>query len=159
MEGVNNNTNQKFLRIFWDLAATNSKVQTRAAATLIRSLDFCQEKFGEEEFCPELAYSLQRLVAGVGSSTHSSRIGFSLALTEVWYLVMLSDFQLLSHFSLVTIEEVVEKILEEHAGDTKSKSETRDNSFGIIFGSLSILRSGRLKKLWEVGFVVILSHF
>lgn len=91
MEDVNN-TNQKFLRIFWDLSA-NTKSQIKAAATLVRSLDFCQDKFEKENngtgYCPELAYSLKRVIGGTGASTHNSRVGFSIALAEVRQILTL----------------------------------------------------------------------
>lgn len=86
MEDVNN-TNQKFLRIFWDLSSDSGKTQTKAVATLIRSLAYCQERHEKEtkdkSFCSEVEYSLNRLISGTGSSTQSSRLGFSLALAEV----------------------------------------------------------------------------
>lgn len=90
------------LELFWNLSATSKKDRIDASVKLISTLDHFQSQFTAQPSSEEddgdrddaedrletfnaqdVSYSIRRLVRGLASPRESSRIGFSVALTEV----------------------------------------------------------------------------
>ena len=99
--------NQRFMQLFWDLAALKPELQVSAAQSLLHVLEAAQARtlthpsttdalqeggphpltgavHRPRDFSDELDYAVTRLVRGLASSRDGARKGFSLALTEVW---------------------------------------------------------------------------
>jgi DNA polymerase phi len=77
----------KFFDFFWELSSVESTVRNKAAIALVQTLVTRQKDFHSTDpqqlYCPELAYSITRLVRGLASNREGARQGFVLALTEV----------------------------------------------------------------------------
>lgn len=116
---------KQILDFFWKLASDNENDRVEAAVGL---LDTLIKTESEEDW----EYSFNRLVKGLSSPRGSSRIGFSMALTEL--LNVRSD--------KITIQKYVEA-LKEHtkiAGKVKGHEE-RALNFGRLFGIQSLANS------------------
>ena len=96
------------LPLFWDLSSADKKQRLDASVKLISTLENFQASFErkspeedtsssnseEDPFeldsmldslnAPDVVYSIRRLVRGLASPRESSRLGFAVALTEVW---------------------------------------------------------------------------
>eukprot|EP01125_Pyxidicula_operculata_P012838 TRINITY_DN4231_c0_g1_i1.p1 TRINITY_DN4231_c0_g1~~TRINITY_DN4231_c0_g1_i1.p1 ORF type:complete len:1287 (+),score=379.66 TRINITY_DN4231_c0_g1_i1:74-3934(+) len=130
----------RFLQLFWDLSSVDDRVRENAAASLITSLDSFQSKYTDVEksgniYCPELVYTLDRLTKGLSSSRDGARQGFALALTEIL------------RFPVVNYSTFVQQLIQvHHPNQDMSGAEIRDHLFGIVFGGMSLVRSGRIQK-------------
>jgi len=84
------------LPLFWNLSSASKDERIDASVKLISALEHFQNQFEpstpEEDEDPdalelfnaqEVSYSIRRLIRGLASSRESSRLGFSVALTEV----------------------------------------------------------------------------
>lgn len=136
---------KQFLQCFWDLAAVDEEVRSKAVASLIHFIgqekdtgdDSASESESSEPVDPKaarLAYSLKRLVGGLASSRDAARQGFAVALTT-----LLKTFK--EDVSLSEVWEKVESLLN---AEGASKQEERDVLFGRLFAILALVRSGRL---------------
>ncbi|KAJ2917228.1 hypothetical protein MD484_g3188, partial [Candolleomyces efflorescens] len=84
----------------------------------------------------DVAYSIRRLVRGLASPRESSRLGFSVALTE-----------LLSRIETVTCQQIVNLILSSSKTQgSMNGQEERDMLFARLFGFMSVIRSGLLVR-------------
>lgn len=85
------------LEYFWHLSAAGKKERLDASAQLIGALETFQAQFEpsssksadappndqlDTRNAPDVAYAIKRLVRGLASPRESSRLGFSVALTE-----------------------------------------------------------------------------
>lgn len=91
------------LPLFWNLSSSSKKERIDASVKLISSLEQFQEQFAKDSSdtsedesqeddkidpldkynAHDVSYSVRRLVRGLASPRESSRLGFSVALTEV----------------------------------------------------------------------------
>jgi DNA polymerase phi len=82
------------LECFWDLSATDKAKRLDASERLVDALEKFQAQHQipedddgvndlERNNAPDVAYAIKRLVRGLASPRESSRLGFSVALTEV----------------------------------------------------------------------------
>ena len=89
------------LPLFWNLSSASKKERIDSSVKLVSSLEQFQARFsyssenseGEDEEdsidpldkynAPDVSYSIRRLIRGLASPRESSRLGFSVALTEV----------------------------------------------------------------------------
>ncbi|KAI6036062.1 DNA polymerase phi-domain-containing protein [Pisolithus microcarpus] len=125
------------LPLFWDLSSASKKERVDASVKLISALEQFQinhaptqegsdtEDGGGDALdllnSPDVSYSIRRLVRGLASPRESSRLGFSVALTE-----------LLSRINTVTCTQVGQ--------------EERDVLFARLFGLTAVIRSGLLVR-------------
>lgn len=72
--------------LYDDLASNDEEVRIKAAEALVNKI-LQGEKSGNPEKGTDLLYALKRLVKGLSSGRESARLGFSVALTEVSFLV------------------------------------------------------------------------
>ncbi|KAF9069832.1 DNA polymerase phi-domain-containing protein [Rhodocollybia butyracea] len=142
------------LPLFWHLSSSSKKDRIDASVKLISSLEHFQAHFeasspseeddGSDEKPDDLealnaqdvSYSVRRLIRGLASPRESSRLGFSVALTE-----------LLSRLDTVTSSQVFALIMDA----TKSQGsmtgqEERDVLFARLFGMTAIIQSGLLVR-------------
>ncbi|KAI5982996.1 DNA polymerase phi-domain-containing protein [Pisolithus marmoratus] len=85
---------------------------------------------------PDVSYSIRRLVRGLASPRESSRLGFSVALTE-----------LLSKINTVTCTQIVSLISDSTKKQgSMSGQEERDIHFARLFGLTAVIRSGLLVR-------------
>lgn len=140
------------LPLFWDLSSASKKERVDASVKLISALEQFQinhvppqegsdtEDGGGDALdllnSPDVSYSIRRLVRGLASPRESSRLGFSVALTE-----------LLSRINTVTCTQVVSLI----SDSTKKQGsmtgqEERDVLFARLFGLTAVIRSGLLVR-------------
>jgi len=92
------------LSLFWDLSSASKKERINATVKLVSSLEKFQAQHAPPKISPgseddgenvgptdgldalnahDVAYSIRRLIRGLASPRESSRLGFSVALTEV----------------------------------------------------------------------------
>ncbi|VDB99939.1 unnamed protein product [Peniophora sp. CBMAI 1063] len=84
----------------------------------------------------DVSYSIRRLVRGLASPRESSRLGFSVALTE-----------LLARINTVTCSQILAFVLDaSQIGSSLSGQEERDMLFARLFGITAIIRSGLLVR-------------
>ncbi|KAL4076956.1 DNA polymerase phi-domain-containing protein [Scleroderma yunnanense] len=140
------------LPLFWNLSSASKKDRVDASVRLISALEQFQSNHapwedpgsdGEEGGdaldllnSPDVSYSIRRLVRGLASPRESSRLGFSVALTE-----------LLSRINTVTCTQVLSLI----SDSTKKQGsmtgqEERDVLFARLFGLTTVIRSGLLVR-------------
>ncbi|KAI6005472.1 DNA polymerase phi-domain-containing protein [Pisolithus albus] len=141
------------LPLFWDLSSASKKERVDASVKLITALaQFQSNHVPPQEGSdtedggggdaldllnsPDVSYSIRRLVRGLASPRESSRLGFSVALTE-----------LLSRINTVTCTQVVSLI----SDSTKKQGsmtgqEERDVLFARLFGLTAVIRSGLLVR-------------
>ncbi|KAF9264758.1 hypothetical protein L218DRAFT_899775 [Marasmius fiardii PR-910] len=143
------------LPLFWHLSSASRDERLDASIKLISALEQFQNQHeipspaSDEEEDPvktdtldimnaqDVSYSLRRLIRGLASPRESSRLGFSVALTE-----------LLSRLNTVTTLQVVSLISEiTKAQGASTGQEERDILFARLFGLTSIIQSGLLVRL------------
>lgn len=156
------------LPLFWDLSSASKKDRIDASVKLISALEQFQlshvpkdtgsdsEEGGDALDLlnsPDVSYSIRRLVRGLASSRESSRLGFSVALTEVRFAfpsyagIHYMSLQLLSRINTVTCSQIVSLI----SDSTKKQGsmmgqEERDVLFARLFGLTAVIRSGLLVR-------------
>ncbi|EFA77551.1 DNA polymerase V family protein [Heterostelium album PN500] len=145
------------LQCFYDIVSADESTRIKGISTLILTLAELQEDFKPEdhtsvlryvpkvmenrvkdinsEFSPELNYSLQRLVGGLASSRDITKMGFSLALSE-----------LLNSLPVISISWFIRYLTT--AMDTTGASgfSEREALFGRMFGLMAVIKSGRIDK-------------
>jgi DNA polymerase phi len=122
--------NKKLLDFFWQLAKDNENVRVEAAVGL---LDTLIQNNSEEDW----DYTFNRLIKGLPSPNGSSRIGFSMALTELLNV----------RAENITISKYIET-LKEHtnaSGNLKGHEERAQN-FGRLFGIQSLTNSQLIQQ-------------
>ncbi|KAJ3735465.1 DNA polymerase phi-domain-containing protein [Lentinula guzmanii] len=142
------------LPLFWHLSSSSKKDRIDASVKLISSLEHFQAQFetpspseedeGSDEKpdaldslnAQDVSYSVRRLIRGLASPRESSRLGFSVALTE-----------LLSRIDTVTCSQIFTLIMDA----TKSQGsmtgqEERDVLFARLFGMTAIIQSGLIVR-------------
>ncbi|KAG7092382.1 hypothetical protein E1B28_008739 [Marasmius oreades] len=143
------------LPLFWHLSSASRDERLDASVKLIYALEQFQNQHkapspaSDEEVEPtkidtldvmnaqDVSYSLRRLIRGLASPIESSRLGFSVALTE-----------LLSRLDTVTCSQISLLILEiTKAQGASTGQEERDILFARLFGFTSIIQSGLLVRL------------
>lgn len=154
------------LELFWNLSSSTKKDRLDASVKLVSTLDHFQSQFipppsSEEDDvednletfnAQDVSYSIRRLVRGLASPRESSRIGFSVALTEVCLLKtyltpMIEFYQLLSRLNSVTCSQIVSLILESSKSQgNMTGQEERDLMFARLFGLSSVIQSGLLVR-------------
>ncbi|KAG9106129.1 DNA-directed DNA polymerase, partial [Ceratobasidium sp. 392] len=148
------------LPLFWHLSSASTEERLDASVKLITSLEQFQEskaavtKESEEEEYSEadstededgsklvaelnsedVKYALRRLIRGLASPRESSRLGFSVALTE-----------LLTRLNTVDAAGIISSILEASVTNGSMKGqEVRDTLFARLFGLTAVIQSGLL---------------
>ncbi|KAJ3738836.1 DNA polymerase phi-domain-containing protein, partial [Lentinula detonsa] len=142
------------LPLFWHLSSSSKKDRIDASVKLISSLEHFQAQFeapspseedeGSDEKpdaldslnAQDVSYSVRRLIRGLASPRESSRLGFSVALTE-----------LLSRIDTMTCSQIFTLIMDA----TKSQGsmtgqEERDVLFARLFGMTAIIQSGLIVR-------------
>ncbi|KAG6331293.1 hypothetical protein ID866_7798 [Astraeus odoratus] len=147
------------LPLFWNLSSASKKDRIDASVKLVSALEQFQASHAPQHIAPadvgsdaedvagggdaldllnspDVSYSIRRLVRGLASPRESSRLGFSVALTE-----------LLSRINTVTCAQVVSLI----SDSTKKQGsmtgqEERDVLFARLFGLTAVIRSGLLVR-------------
>lgn len=116
---------KQILDFFWKLASDNENARVEAAVGL---LDTLIKADSEDDW----NYTFNRLVKGLSSPRGASRIGFSMALTEL--LNVRSD--------KISIQQYIDKLQEHTAVSGKVKGhEERALNFGRLFGIQSLANS------------------
>jgi len=123
------------LDCFTALADNNEECRIEAGVRLLKHVFGKQGKFQDEGVCPELQYTLNRLVRGVASSRVTARKGFYAAFVG-----------LLSAFPFLTVEDVLAALKKELHSANSSKSEEADIYTGHILLYGALIRSGLLFK-------------
>ncbi|KAI6131878.1 DNA polymerase phi-domain-containing protein [Pisolithus croceorrhizus] len=140
------------LPLFWDLSSASKKERVDASVKLISALEQFQinhvppqegsdTEDGSRDALdllnsPDVSYSIRRLVRGLASPRESSRLGFSVALTE-----------LLSRINTVTCAQVVSLISDSSKKQgSMTGQEERDILFARLFGLTAVIRSGLLVR-------------
>lgn len=161
------------LELFWNLSSSKKKERLDATAKLVTTLHKFQSDFapaeasdGEENSdsaqtdtldtlnAQDVSYSIRRLIRGLASPRESSRLGFSVALTEV----RLDDnafispaeirrTKLLSRLGTITCGQIMKLVLDaSKTQGSMSGQEERDNLFARLFGITSIIQSGLIAR-------------
>ncbi|KAG1782776.1 DNA polymerase phi-domain-containing protein [Suillus placidus] len=146
------------LSLFWNLSSASKKERINATVKLVNSLEKFQEQHtpkpevspgsedDEENVGPtdgldvlnahDVAYSIRRLIRGLASPRESSRLGFSVALTE-----------LLSRLDTVTSAQVISIIVDgSKIQGSMTGQEERDVLFARLFGLATVIHSGLLVR-------------
>jgi DNA polymerase phi len=76
------------MELYKELASDEEARRIKAAEELVRKV-VDGHKSGNADNGAELTYALTRLVKGLASGRESARLGFSIALTEVWSPVII----------------------------------------------------------------------
>ncbi|KAF9053534.1 hypothetical protein BDZ89DRAFT_1056125 [Hymenopellis radicata] len=142
------------LPLFWNLSSASKKERIDSSVKLVSALEQFQAQFSntsevsegddeEDQVDPldkynaqDVSYSIRRLIRGLASPRESSRLGFSVALTE-----------LLSKITTITCSQILSLIM----SSTKitkaiSGQEERDILFARLFGITAIIQSGLLVR-------------
>ncbi|KAJ3812332.1 DNA polymerase phi-domain-containing protein [Lentinula aff. lateritia] len=142
------------LPLFWHLSSSSKKDRLDASVKLISSLEHFQAQFeasspseedeGNDEKpdaletlnAQDVSYSVRRLTRGLASPRESSRLGFSVALTE-----------LLSRIDTVTCSQIFVLMMDatKSQGSTTGQEE-RDILFARLFGMTAIIQSGLIVR-------------
>ncbi|KAF9218173.1 hypothetical protein BS17DRAFT_296846 [Gyrodon lividus] len=140
------------LPLFWNLSSASKKDRIEASVKLISSLEQFQvlhvpqtksdgsdieEGDGLDTLnSQDVSYSIRRLIRGLASPRESSRIGFSVALTE-----------LLSRIDTVTCAQVTALIIDSTKRQgSMTGQEERDVLFARLFGLTAVVQSGLLVR-------------
>ncbi|KIJ68933.1 hypothetical protein HYDPIDRAFT_23808 [Hydnomerulius pinastri MD-312] len=140
------------LPLFWNLSSASKKDRVDASVKLISSLEQFQahhvpqtKSDGSDNEdgdgldslnSQDVSYSIRRLVRGLASPRESSRLGFSVALTE-----------LLSRIDTVTCPQVTALIIDSTKKlGSMSGQEERDVLFARLFGLTAVVQSGLLVR-------------
>ncbi|KAF9246115.1 DNA polymerase phi-domain-containing protein [Melanogaster broomeanus] len=140
------------LPLFWNLSSASKKDRIDASVKLISSLEQFQalhvpqtKSDGSDNEdgdgldtlnSQDVSYSIRRLIRGLASPRESSRLGFSVALTE-----------LLSRIDTVTCAQVTTLIIDSTKRQgSMSGQEERDVLFARLFGLTAVVQSGLLVR-------------
>ncbi|KAN0076879.1 DNA polymerase phi domain containing protein [Tylopilus felleus] len=140
------------LPLFWKLSSASKKDRVDASVKLISALEQFQAQYVPQSRSDgsdnegvdgldalnsqDVSYSIRRLVRGLASPRESSRLGFSVALTE-----------LLSRIDTVTCAQVIALIVDSTKRQgSMSGQEERDVLFARLFGIAAVVRSGLLVR-------------
>ncbi|KAG8748741.1 hypothetical protein FRC10_000132 [Ceratobasidium sp. 414] len=152
------------LPLFWHLSSASVDERLDASIKLITSLEQFQDnkvsaaaaeenedegssegdsvdeeggtKLDNELNSEDVKYALRRLIRGLASPRESSRLGFSVALTE---------HKLLTRLNTVDAASVISSILEASVTSGSMKGqEVRDTLFARLFGLTAVIQSGLL---------------
>ncbi|KIJ16738.1 hypothetical protein PAXINDRAFT_131583 [Paxillus involutus ATCC 200175] len=140
------------LPLFWKLSSASKKDRSDASVKLISTLEQfqvlhvpqtksdgsdCEEGDGLDTLnSHDVSYSIRRLIRGLASPRESSRVGFSVALTE-----------LLSRIDTVTCEQVTTLIIDSTKRQgSMTGQEERDVLFARLFGLTAVVQSGLLVR-------------
>ncbi|KAJ8597910.1 hypothetical protein M405DRAFT_2131 [Rhizopogon salebrosus TDB-379] len=144
------------LSLFWDLSSTSKKDRINATVKLVSSLEKFQAQHtpnvpsgsedDQENVGPtdgldvlnahDVAYSIRRLIRGLASPRESSRLGFSVALTE-----------LLSRLDTITCAQIISIIIDgSKTQGSMTGQEERDVLFARLFGLCAVIHSGLLVR-------------
>ncbi|KAF8557343.1 hypothetical protein OG21DRAFT_1494920 [Imleria badia] len=140
------------LPLFWKLSSASKKERVDASVKLISTLEQFQalhvpqsrsdgsDNEGGDGLdalnSQDVSYSIRRLVRGLASPRESSRLGFSVALTE-----------LLSRIDTVTCAQVVALIVDStKRNGSMNGQEERDVLFARLFGIAAVVRAGLLVR-------------
>ncbi|KAG8686023.1 DNA-directed DNA polymerase, partial [Ceratobasidium sp. 395] len=158
------------LPLFWHLSSASTEERLDASVKLITSLEQFQidknsaaakedsedSETSEEGSADEgdglkqvgelnsedVRYALRRLIRGLASPRESSRLGFSVALTEP---VAHPKHKLLTRLNTVDAASTVSSILEASVTNGSMKGqEVRDTLFARLFGLTAVIQSGLL---------------
>ncbi|SJL00256.1 uncharacterized protein ARMOST_03568 [Armillaria ostoyae] len=140
------------LPLFWNLSSSSKKERIDASVKLISSLEQFQEQFAKDSSdtsedesqeddkidpldkynAHDVSYSVRRLVRGLASPRESSRLGFSVALTE-----------LLSRILTFTCAQILALIMDAtKTQKSMTGQEERDVLFARLFGITAVIQSG-----------------
>ncbi|KAK0483486.1 DNA polymerase phi-domain-containing protein [Armillaria novae-zelandiae] len=140
------------LPLFWNLSSSSKKERIDASVKLISSLEQFQAQFakdssdtsedesqGDDKIDPldkynahDVSYSVRRLIRGLASPRESSRLGFSVALTE-----------LLSRILTFTCAQILYLIMDAtKTQKSMTGQEERDVLFARLFGITAVIQSG-----------------
>jgi DNA polymerase phi len=75
------------MELYDELASNEESRRIKAAEELVKRI-IEDRTSGNSEKGTELTYSLNRLIKGLSSGRESARLGFSIALTEVFLYIM-----------------------------------------------------------------------
>ncbi|GAA96719.1 uncharacterized protein L969DRAFT_67197 [Mixia osmundae IAM 14324] len=109
-----------------------------------------QASGSNETLDSDLEYALKRLIRGLASPRDSSRVGYSVALTELLVSLPGRTAEGTRAAPLLTLEGVLNLLLETTSGvqkganATRTVSDERELQFARLFGIHAILRSGAL---------------
>ncbi|OAX39198.1 hypothetical protein K503DRAFT_690102 [Rhizopogon vinicolor AM-OR11-026] len=144
------------LSLFWDLSSASKKERIDATVKLVSSLEKFQAQHtpkvspgsedDEENIGPtdgldalnahDVAYSIRRLIRGLASPRESSRLGFSVALTE-----------LLTRLDTITCAQIISIIVDgSKTQGSMTGQEERDVLFARLFGLSAVIHSGLLVR-------------
>ncbi|KAG8217899.1 DNA polymerase phi-domain-containing protein [Butyriboletus roseoflavus] len=139
------------LPLFWKLSSASKKDRVDASVKLISTLEQFQALHVRQSKSDgsdnegdglgvlnsqDVSYSIRRLVRGLASPRESSRLGFSVALTE-----------LLSRIDTVTCAQIITLIVDSTKRQgSMSGQEERDVLFARLFGITAVVRSGLLVR-------------
>ncbi|KAK0503113.1 DNA polymerase phi-domain-containing protein [Armillaria luteobubalina] len=140
------------LPLFWNLSSSSKKERIDASVKLISSLEQFQAQFAKDSSdtsedesqeddkidpldkynAHDVSYSVRRLVRGLASPRESSRLGFSVALTE-----------LLSRILTFTCAQILSLIMDStKTQKSMTGQEERDVLFARLFGITAVIQSG-----------------
>ncbi|KAK0210612.1 DNA polymerase phi-domain-containing protein [Desarmillaria ectypa] len=140
------------LPLFWNLSSSSKKERIDASVKLISSLEQFQAQFAKDSSdtsedesqednntdpldkynAHDVSYSVRRLVRGLASPRESSRLGFSVALTE-----------LLSRILTFTCAQILSLIMDAtKTQKSMTGQEERDVLFARLFGITAVIQSG-----------------
>ncbi|XP_055957921.1 myb-binding protein 1A-like protein isoform X2 [Patella vulgata] len=135
---IKTKTDEYVLKLFWTLSEGQDNARIKASNELVKHLTKKQENSEEsktDELCPTLVYTLERLIKGLSSGRKWSRLGFSLALTQILRNLDVPVKQVL---------DLTEKHL--HFSSHDQKQECGGLMLGQAFVYLSLIQSHRLIK-------------
>ncbi|KAG7452647.1 uncharacterized protein BT62DRAFT_958631 [Guyanagaster necrorhizus] len=140
------------LPLFWNLSSSSKKERIDASVKLISSLEQFQAQFAKDSSdtsedesqeddkidpldkynAHDVSYSVRRLIRGLASPRESSRLGFSVALTE-----------LLSRILTFSCSQVLSLIIDAtKTQKSMTGQEERDVLFARLFGITAVIQSG-----------------
>ncbi|RPA79547.1 DNA polymerase V [Ascobolus immersus RN42] len=137
------------LTLYKPLGSNDEKTRLEAAKSLVTELSAKLNGEKDEKSSNEVQYALKRLTRGLSSGRESSRIGFSLVLTE--FLSQLLEPSMAEKWE-VSVETVLESIVKNtKAEGGASAQEERGSYFGQLFGFKSVIQSKRISTTsqWE----------
>lgn len=139
------------LNLYWDLSSAKADKRIHASSQLVTALcNFQQqaklstsedssanvEALLQEKCAEDVSYAIKRLTRGLGSRRESSRIGFSVALTEV-----------LASLPFFTVKAFTELLLSStQIGSGMKRDEEKDMLFGRLFGIHAIVKAQMLGR-------------
>jgi len=131
MESVTTPSRRPFMDCFYALADIDDTVRHDAVVDLLYYLA-SSKKHGkglpglQKDYQANVAYTIKRLVRGLGSSRGCARQGFSLGLTELLRLTMKKSPE---KFVVQDVQSVVDMIASENAVNGSQKRTGRTRSF------------------------------